>query len=45
MPAAAFANLLDGPPSSAGPSAPARGLTLLSVEYDVPLFAAPEQAE
>ncbi len=45
MPAAGFAALLDGPPSSAGPSAPARGLTLLSVEYDVPLFAAPEQAE
>jgi tRNA pseudouridine38-40 synthase len=30
--------LLDGPPASAGPCAPAHGLYLLSVDYDTPLF-------
>ena len=31
--AQAFARLIDGPPGSVGPSAPARGLTLLCVRY------------
>lgn len=32
--AAAFVGLLDGPAGSAGPTAPARGLTLVRVQYD-----------
>jgi len=41
-----YASLLDTAPSSAGPAAPARGLTLLWVEYARPLFAdaGPERA-
>jgi tRNA pseudouridine38-40 synthase len=37
---AEYAALLDGPPASAGPAAPARGLYLVAVEYDRPLFGA-----
>ncbi len=33
-----FEALLQGPPASAGPAAPAHGLYLVSVEYDRPLF-------
>jgi tRNA pseudouridine38-40 synthase len=39
MAEAAYAALLDAPPSTAGPAAPAHGLYLMSVEYDAPLFA------
>ncbi len=35
---AEYAAQLDGPPSSAGPAAPAQGLYLMHVEYAVPLF-------
>ena len=34
----AYVALLDSPPVSAGPAAPARGLYLMSVEYEPPLF-------
>ena len=34
-----FGRRLDGSPGSAGPAAPARGLALVSVEYEKPLFA------
>jgi tRNA pseudouridine(38-40) synthase len=34
----AFAALLDGPPASAGPVAPARGLCLMSITYKSSLF-------
>jgi tRNA pseudouridine38-40 synthase len=33
-----YGALLGGPPASAGPAAPARGLTLVAVEYGRPLF-------
>jgi tRNA pseudouridine38-40 synthase len=33
-----YGALLVGPPASAGPAAPARGLTLVAVEYSRPLF-------
>jgi len=33
-----YGALLGGPPASAGPAAPARGLTLVAVEYTRPLF-------
>lgn len=33
-----YMSLLDGPPSSAGPAAPAHGLYLMSVEYDQDVF-------
>jgi tRNA pseudouridine38-40 synthase len=33
-----YRRLLDGLPSSAGPAAPARGLTLIAVDYERPLF-------
>lgn len=33
-----YERLLDGPPASAGPAAPAQGLYLMGVEYDTPLF-------
>jgi tRNA pseudouridine38-40 synthase len=36
---AAYGALLEGPPSSAGPAAPARGLFLVSVEYEADPFA------
>jgi tRNA pseudouridine38-40 synthase len=36
----AYAALLAGPPSSAGPAAPAAGLTLIAVEYPADPFAA-----
>lgn len=36
----AYARLLEGPPSSAGPAAPARGLTLVRVEYAEDIFPA-----
>jgi tRNA pseudouridine38-40 synthase len=35
---AGYGDLLAGPPSSAGPAAPARGLTLMQVDYQQPLF-------
>ena len=35
---AAYRALLEGPPSSAGPAAPARGLTLMAVEYEREIF-------
>jgi len=38
MAAAEYAALLGGPPSSAGPAAPARGLFLMQVDYARPLF-------
>jgi tRNA pseudouridine38-40 synthase len=37
---AEYRALLDGPPASAGPAAPAHGLYLMSVEYAEPLFEA-----
>jgi tRNA pseudouridine38-40 synthase len=39
MPVAGYRALLEGAPASAGPAAPARGLTLLSVDYPVDPFA------
>jgi len=35
-----YAGLLQGPPGSAGPAAPAAGLYLMGVEYEAPLFNA-----
>ena len=40
---ASYRELLGGPPASAGPTAPPRGLYLMQVEYDEPLFG-PEVA-
>jgi tRNA pseudouridine38-40 synthase len=34
----ALGTLLEGPPASAGPAAPAHGLYLMTVEYETPLF-------
>ncbi|HWO73140.1 MAG TPA: hypothetical protein VNN21_06240, partial [Dehalococcoidia bacterium] len=34
-----YVSLLEGPPGSAGPAAPARGLYLMRVEYADPIFA------
>jgi len=36
---AAYVALLDAPPATAGPAAPARGLYLMAVEYETPLFS------
>jgi tRNA pseudouridine38-40 synthase len=38
--AQAYEGLLDGPPSSAGPAAPAHGLCLMRVDYEPQLFRA-----
>ena len=37
--AAAYGDLLEAEPGSAGPAAPARGLTLMSVHYPEPIFS------
>jgi tRNA pseudouridine38-40 synthase len=40
-----FVSLLEGPPASAGPAAPAHGLYLMRVDYETPVFAALDSEE